>query len=323
MQVRFPMPFGRFQRFPQNPILQPQGDAWEAKDLFNPTAIVRDGRVYLFYRAEDNTGLGQWNGTSRIGLAVSDDGLNFTRYPHPVLVPTEPYELPGGCEDPRIVWLEDKYIMTYTAFDGTTARLCLATSQELLNWRKHGVLFPGWQGTDHSEWSKSGAIVPERINGRFVMYFGDTDIWIAYSDDGVNWTPEKDPVMRRNPDAKAFDSLLIEPGPAPVVTDLGIILIYNAAQRVEDGPDRGKMRYAVGEVVFSKEDPTRVLYRSEQPVFVPETPDERSGQVDHVVFAEGLVRFNGKWLLYYGMGDSRVGAAWSADEATVCDGGNL
>jgi predicted GH43/DUF377 family glycosyl hydrolase len=304
-----PFPFGPFRKYHHNPILFPTGDGWEAKDLFNPTAVVKDDKVYLLYRAEDRTGAGEWNGTSRIGLAVSTDGIHFERFPDPVLFPTMPYEQPGGCEDPRIVMFDGTYYMTYTAFDGSTARLCLATSNDLIHWEKHGVLFPGWNQGPISEWTKSGAIVPEKINNRYVMYFGDTDIWIAYSDDGIHWIPEEECVMRRSTDPAAFDSLLIEPGPAPVVTEEGILLFYNAARMISEGADKGKPYYSVGQVLFSRDDPKTVLRRTETPVLVPDSADELVGQVDYVVFAEGLVRFRDSWLLYYGMADSKIGLA--------------
>ncbi|WDM02818.1 glycosidase [Alicyclobacillus cycloheptanicus] len=289
--------------------MTPQGDGWEAKDLFNPAAIVKDGRVYLLYRAEDRTGPGLWNGTSRIGLAVSDDGYHFERHPEPVLVPTEPYELPGGCEDPRVVEIEGTYYMTYTAFDGETARLCLATSTDLYHWRKHGYLIATWPWGPQPDWTKSGAIVPERIDGRLVMYFGDSDIWMATSDNGIRWSVDEEPVMKRSGSKASFDSFLIEPGPTPVVTEDGILLIYNGARRITEGEHAGKLHYSVGQVLFSKDQPRHVLRRTPEAVFAPETQHEQFGQVDFVVFAEGLVRFGGQWLLYYGMADSTIGVA--------------
>lgn len=302
----FPLQFVKHR---QNPILQPQGHSWEAKDVFNPGAIVKDDKVYLLYRAEDHSGRNLWNGTSRIGLAVSRDGFHFERLRKPVLFPTETYEHPGGCEDPRIVRLEDTFVMTYTGFDGKMARLCLATSQDLLHWEKHGVLFPAWEHGPRAGWSKSGAIVPYKIQDRYIMYFGDSDIWIAFSEDGIHWQPQPDCVMRRRADHSSFDSLLIEPGPPPVVTDQGILLFYNAARTIPHGPDAGKPYYSTGQVLFSLKNPKKVLYRSEQPIFIPETEEETHGQINHVVFAEGLVYFRKRWFLYYGMADSRIGVA--------------
>ena len=219
--VAFPQQVGPFLKYEGNPILQPQGTGFEEKAVFNPAAIVRNDTLYLLYRAEDTTGAGQWNGTSRIGLAKSIDGTNFTRRPEPVIVPEYDYETPGGCEDPRIVKVGDTYYLTYTAYDGHTARLSLATSQDLIHWNKYGPILPSWG------WSKAGAILPEEINSQYIMYFGDSNMWIAYSDDLINWTVDPNPVMR--PRSGYFDANLVEPGPPPVLMEEGILLIYNGA----------------------------------------------------------------------------------------------
>ncbi|MCL6624999.1 MAG: glycoside hydrolase family 130 protein [Alicyclobacillus shizuokensis] len=310
-------PLGPFEKHLGNPILGPIGDTWQAKDLFNPTAVCKDNKVYLLYRAEDHSGIGRWNGTSRIGLAISDDGIHFERHADPVLVPTEPYELPGGCEDPRVTQIGDTYYLTYSAFDGRSARLCLATSTDLYNWTKHGILFPEWAGgSSRRVWSKSGAILSDPIAGRYVMYFGDTNIWIAYSEDLIHWTPDANPVLCPSDHPEAFDSALVEPGPQPILTSDGILLIYNAARRMDpvgassaDSLRYGGLRYAVGQALFSREDPTRVLARTAEPFMLPGFEDELKGQVDNVVFAEGLVHHNNVWYLYYGMADSKIGVA--------------
>ncbi|WAH38164.1 glycoside hydrolase family 130 protein [Alicyclobacillus dauci] len=308
-QVKFPL--GPFEKYQNNPIMGPQGDTWESKDLFNPTAIQKDGKIHLLYRAEDHTGPGEWNGTSRIGLAISEDGIHFERHPEPVLVPTESYELPGGCEDPRVTQVGDTYYLTYSGFNGSSAVLCLATSKDLYNWEKHGVLFPEWTEGSDKVWSKSGAILAEPINGKYVMYFGDTNIWIAYSEDLIHWTPDPKPVFTPSSDPMAFDSALIEPGPAPFVTDEGIVLIYNAARTITETNDAsvGKLRYSAGQVLLSKSDPSKVISRTSEPFFVPGSRDEIVGQVDNVVFVEGLVMYKGTFHLYYGMADSKIGVA--------------
>ncbi|WP_026961436.1 glycoside hydrolase family 130 protein [Alicyclobacillus herbarius] len=311
-------PLGPFVKHGANPILGPIGDTWQAKDLFNPTAVCKDGKVYLLYRAEDYSGIGHWNGTSRIGLAISEDGIHFERHPEPVLVPTEPYELPGGCEDPRVTQVGDTYYLTYSAFDGRSARLCLATSTDLYHWTKHGVLFPEWVGgTSNRVWSKSGAILADPLDGRYVMYFGDTNIWVAYSEDLLSWIPEKEPVLRPSVHPHAFDSALVEPGPQPILTKDGILLIYNAARRLnpdqpispDDPVGYGSLRYAIGQALFSRENPAQVLVRTEEPFMTPGSEHELTGQVDNVVFAEGLVHHNETWYLYYGMADSKIGVA--------------
>ncbi len=284
---------GPFNKYDGNPILTPSGETWESKDVFNPAAWSDGNTVYLLYRAEDSTGIGEWNGTSRIGLARSDDGVRFVRESTPVLEPSEPYELPGGCEDPRVVRIGGRYYMTYTAYDGQTARLALATSENLRNWTKHGPLF------EERGWTKSGAILDTPVDGKYWMYFGDTNIWAASSTDLLTWTVIEEPVLRPRPGM--FDSKLVEPGPPPVVTDDGILFLYNGAD--------DNTAYASGQALFDIHDPTRVLDRSATPFFTPSLQLEHEGQVPNVVFIEGLVNFQGRWLLYYGMGDSGIGVA--------------
>ena len=289
---------GPFDKYESNPILVPQGATWEAKDVFNPTTWSDGETVFMLYRAEDSTGIGDWNGTSRIGLATSTDGIHFERHPEPVLEPTEPYELPGGCEDPRVVKIDETFYLTYTAYDGETARLALATSPDLKTWTKHGLLFPDLG------WTKSGAILTEPVDGRYWMYFGDTNLWAAHSEDLIHWTPLEEPVLRPRPDA--FDSRLVEPGPEPRLTDEGILLLYNSADSA--------LVYRAGQALFDPSDPTRLLARSDEPFMVPTFELEQDGQIPNVVFVQGLARLDGRWLLYYGMGDSGIGVATSEAE---------
>ena len=99
--------------------------------------------------------------------------------------------------------------------------------------------------------------------------------------------------------AGAFDAQVVEPGPPPIMTPEGILLIYNGAD--------DKSLYSTGWVLFDKKDPTRVLARAEQPIFAPEKEWEKVGQVPNVVFVEGLVRDGKRWLFYYGGADKHVG----------------
>lgn len=284
---------GPFEKYDGNPILTPQGSTWEAKDVFNPAAWSDGETIYMLYRGEDSTGIGDWNGTSRIGLATSTDGIHFEREDEPVFEPVEEWELPGGAEDPRIVHVNDTFYMTYTAYDGETARLALASSPDLHNWERHGLVFPDWG------WSKAGAIIPEKINGRYWMYFGDTNIWVAWSEDLVNWTPIEEPVMRPREDK--FDSGLIEPGPTPILTDQGILMLYNSAD--ED------LVYRTGQALFDKNDPTKIIRRSEDYFMEPHEELEKEGQISNVVFIEGYAELRNRGFLYFGMGDSGIGVA--------------
>lgn len=296
-----------FVKYQGNPIVCPGSWDWDGKDVFNPTAVVRGEYVYLLYRAEDFEGIGLWNGTSRIGLAVSKDGLTFEKIPYPVLEPTEPYEMPGGCEDPRVVEIDGRYYMTYTAYDGKTARLCLASSDDLIRWEKHGCMVPGFYGEKGYEWSKAGAILPCKLHNRYWMYFGEGCVYLAFSEDMTTWTVIPDPVLK--PRGKGyFDADLVEPGPAPRVTQEGIVLIYNGAVELAPGnpPQR---RYSAGVAVFSLDNPAQLIARSEYPFLEPDNEWEQEGQVNNVVFVEGYVEFQNRALLYYGMADSRIGVA--------------
>ena len=333
---------GPFQREDAaNPCLTPSAAAvfgcpvrgetvrWEEKDVFNPAAVVRDGKVNLLYRAEDT--VGRHAGTSRIGLAESDDGLTFRRRPTPVLYPDHDamyeYEWEGGCEDPRIV--EDDagvYYLTYTAYDGHTARLAVATSSDLLHWQKRGLaLGKSRAGRYRDMWSKSGAIVcrrhgdrlvAARIDGRYWMYWGEADIYIATSDNLVDWEPlvydGQDRALRYlfGPRRNRFDSALVEPGPPAILGDTGILFIYNSKNSPATGdPTLPDGTYAAGQVLCDPLDPTAVLRRSTGYFMHPERPYEITGQVGNVCFLEGLVHFRDRWLLYYGTADSKIAVA--------------
>jgi predicted GH43/DUF377 family glycosyl hydrolase len=295
---------------------------WDEKDVFNPAAVVHQDKVYLLFRAEDT--VGQYAGTSRIGLAESADGLHFTKISEPVLFPDDDamktFEWEGGVEDPRVVEREDStFIMTYTAYDGKLARLCLATSRDLRHWTKEGLIFGGKYT---NTWSKSGAIVAkqigerivaQKVNNQYWMYWGDTDIFLASSPDLIHWSPiEEDgkprPVLRTR--TGYFDSRLVESGPFALLTEKGILLIYNGMNLESGGdPTIAPGAYCAGQALFYPDDPAKLMDRLEDNFLKPDKPYEVTGQVNQVCFVEGMVPFNGHWFLYYGLADSRIGVA--------------
>lgn len=303
------------------PILEKE-IPWENKDVFNPSAIVKDGKVWLMYRAEDT--IGRYNGTSRIGMAVSDDGLHFTRLPEPVLYPDHDeqfsLEWEGGIEDPRVVKRpEGGYYMTYTSYDGKIARLCQAKSEDLLTWKKLGTVLTG-SYTDH--WSKSGAVVVEpsgsdmiakKISGKYWMYFGDTDLFMAWSEDLEHWTPLEENgqlVSVLKPRPGKFDSRLVESGPYAIWSTKEILLLYNGMNLDQGGaPDLPAGAYSSGKSWFDPQKPLRLIRRSENYFLRPDKPYEILGQVNQVCFIEGLVFFKNKWFLYYGTADSKIAVA--------------
>ena len=295
--------FGAWQRLSKEPILAPQGAGWESAGTFNPAVIEHQGKYVMLYRAQDA------QGTSRLGYAESPDGIHFERRPQPVLSPEAEYEKSGGVEDPRLVKLDDTYYLTYTGYNTRDAQLCLATSRDLIHWDRKGVILPAYKGNWNTGWTKSGAIVPEKVDGKYWMYFLGTtpdkndQMGLAYSTDLIHWTEAtKTPVLPRRPGQ--FDSRVVEPGPPPILTPDGIVLIYNGAD--------DKLVYRTAIAIFDRKDPRKVLYRSEQPIFAPEMEWEKVGQVPNVVFVEGMARRGDHYLFYYGGADKYVGVAEAA-----------
>lgn len=327
---------------------------WQESFIFNPVAIVKDGKVYLIFRGEDR--IGPYGGTSRIGLAESDDGITFKKLPAPILFPDNDeyliFEKDGGCEDPRIVERPDGgYVMTYTAFDGKRARLLVATSEDLFSWKKQGLAFGKASDNIYRDlWSKSGSIVCKmegnklvatRINGKYWMYWGETDIFLATSDNLINWEPVlkeektgkllseylghgsyeitfgppinyfKSAVSIRN---GRFDSGLVEPGPPAILTDKGILLIYNASNNLAVGDTSLQAsEYTVGQILFDSEDPSISIARCTKYFLRSESVKERKGQMNNTAFVEGMVYFNKSWFLYYVTGEANIGVAVSYD----------
>jgi beta-1,2-mannosidase len=296
-------PFGAWQRASENPVISPQGDGWESAGTFNPSVVLRDGKIVMLYRAQDKAG------TSRLGYAESVDGIHFTRRSQPVFSPEKDYEKDGGVEDPRLVQFGDTYYLTYTGYNKKDAQLCLATSKDLVHWERRGVILPAYKGNWNVRWTKSGAIVPEKVGGKYWMYFLGTSqdnkdqMGLAWSTDLLHWTEATEtPVLPAR--AGQFDSRVVEPGPAPIVTPKGIFLIYN-------GTD-DKLVYRTGVAVFDRNDPRRVISRTDSPIFAPEKEWEKVGQVPNVVFVEGMVRKGADYLFYYGGADTNVGVAKAA-----------
>jgi predicted GH43/DUF377 family glycosyl hydrolase len=294
------LPFGTWHRVSETPMISPQGDGWESAGTFNPSVILREGKTAMLYRAQDK------NGTSRLGYAESADGIHFTRRSEPVLSPEKDYEKAGGVEDPRLVQFGDTYYLTYTGYNKKDAQLCLATSKDLIHWRRRGVILPAYQGRWNIRWTKSGAIVPEKIAGKYWMYYLGTtpdnndQIGLATSTDLLHWADATDaPVLPARPGK--FDSRVAEPGPAPIITPKGIVLIYNGAD--------DKLVYRTGVAVFDRHDPRALISRTDVPIFAPEKPWEKVGQVPNVVFVEGMLRQGERYLFYYGGADTYVGVA--------------
>jgi len=305
--------------------------AWESNDTFNPAAIVKGKKIVVLYRAEDKSGVKIGHRTSRIGYASSKDGLHFKRKKAPVFYPRnddqQEYEWPGGTEDPRVAVTEGgMYVLFYTQWNRKVPRLGVATSKNLITWKKHGPIFeknknfPAIFNKSHKSASivtrlKGNKQVIAKINGKYWMYWGEHGVYGATSDNLIDWEPVVDEKGQLkafiSPRAGYFDSSLTECGPPAILTDKGILLLYNGKNNEKTGDRRfNKGTYSAGQVLFDSSDPTKVIGRLDVPFLRPMEPFEKSGQyIDGTVFIEGLVYFKKKWFLYYGCADSKVGVA--------------
>ena len=336
--------FGGFVRPANvNPIISPDSSSvfidpmsgkenhWESDNTFNPAATIKGGKVIVLYRAEDNSGNGIGFHTSRIGFAESDDGLHFKRKNKPVLFPAKDsqkeFEWPGGCEDPRVAMTETgMYVMFYTQWNRKLPRLGVATSTDLIHWKKHGPIFQkAYNGRFFNMASKSASIITKmigdkqviaKINGKYWLYWGEHHVYAATSTDLINWQP----VLNKNKKLKElisprkgfFDSDLTECGPPALITKNGILLFYNGKNKSGDEGDKryNTDSYCAGQVLFDLKDPSKPIARLDVPFLRPMETFEKSGQyVNGTVFIEGLVFFEKKWFLYYGCADSKVGVA--------------
>lgn len=221
---------GRFVKTKENPIVKADSTLlffcpvkkeivkWQKADVFNPAAIVKDGKVYLFTRSEDNPKAILGGRTSRIGLAVSDDGIHFENFKEPVLFPDNDefskYDYPGGCEDPRIVeTAEGLYVIAYTSWNYKVPRLSIAISKDLFHWQKKGpALAKAYDGKFLDLASKSASIITKMLNnrpivakikGKYWMYWGEQFVNLAWSENLWDWNPLLD---EKKPSQSIFET---------------------------------------------------------------------------------------------------------------------
>lgn len=307
---------------------------WKKADVFNPAAIVRNDTIYVLSRCEDNPAATLGGRTSRIGISASMDGINFTSFPEPVLYPAndgfQQYDYPGGCEDPRIVQTEEGlYVLAYTSWNYKVPRLSIAFSKDLFHWEKKGPAFAKAYDRKFLDTATKSAsmitkmvdqkIVLAKIAGKYWMYWGEHFVNLAWSENLYDWYPllDKDGFLKKAMETRPhyFDSDLTECGPPALITDRGVMLMYNgknANQAKNADPSLPMGTYSTGRVFFDKNNLQTILIRSDRPFLRPTLPYEISGQyAAGTTFAEGLVFYKTKWFLYYGTADSYVGVAVS------------
>ncbi len=298
-----------------NPILSPRADnKWEAFTTFNPAALLVEDKVYILYRAQ---GLDY---ISTVGYAVSHNGIEIDeRSDKPIYAPTQGFENNaksgvdydftsgggyGGCEDPRVTKIGDKVYMTYVAFDGWSPPRLALTSILLTDfldkkwlWTKPVLISPP------GIVDKSGCILPEKINGKYVFFHRVfPNILIDYVDD-LNFDGQTRFLKGQysipiRPDK--WDSRKIGAGAPPIKTKDGWLLIYYGV----DDRDAGK--YHIGAMLLDLKNPTKVLYRSDEPILGPTEEYENTGFKPGVAYPCGAVVKDNNLLVYYGGADSVV-----------------
>lgn len=278
----------KLKRHLESPILKPNPlNEWEALNVFNCGVVHHDGLFHMFYRAQ---GLDY---VSRIGYALSEDGVHFNRLQQPLLSPQDEWET-RGIEDPRITYLagEERFIMAYTAYSPLGITPMFAASTNLITWRRMGPLVKGEDNKDH-------VLFPRRIGDRYVSFHRrPPSMWVAYSDDLKTWG-HFEVVME--PREGAWDSKRVGAGGVPIETDEGWLILYH-------GYNFDHV-YRFGACLLDLEDPTRVLARPRDFLMEPREVWELKGDVPHAIFSAANPVVEGTVYVYYGGADRVIGLA--------------
>ncbi len=310
-------------------IMEPEpGNEMEVEGVLNPAAVRGpDGHLYLFPRmvAKGNF--------SRIGIARvlfndAGDPTGVERLDI-VLEPEADYELRpggGGCEDPRVTYLEPvkHYVMTYVAFGPNGPRIALARSYDLFHWERIGLAkFTPYknvkfEGVDN----KDSCIFPDFVanpSGNMELALlhrplfpgsrpEDTvkkpssreidihkeSIWISFCPVNMHTLKVVNQgkfTSHRRLASPVFDweSLKIGCGTTPVLTQHGWMLIYHGVSEAPgEGDEKQRLTYSAGVMMLAKDDPCDILYRSPDPILKPDLPEEQVGLIANVVFPTGM-----------------------------------
>jgi len=314
----------RIVRCDKNPIVTPGLFAWRKATVFNPAAIVHEGKFYLFERAAGS--LRPW--LCHIGLLASDDGVRFSHVvDKPVFTPEMMGWPQGSVQDPRVVKLDDTFYMVYAVRpyaihvgqrpgfdikeyypelkDGTVSnrtRSAIAVSKDLVHWEHLDFCTP--EAVD----DRDVILFPEKIGGRYALlrrpqggvYTGKPpSIYISYSTDLKDWS---EPELLAAPKFK-WEGAKIGGSTPPIRTESGWLFLYH-------GVDKDVV-YRVGAMLLDPDDPRKVLARTRIAIMEPTDDYERVGSpyIGNVVFPCGAVVNDGILHIYYGCCDYTIGLA--------------
>ncbi len=302
------------QRSHTNPILTPSEQHWESRATFNPAAAMHDDKVHMLYRAVGA------DDRSVLGYAASDDGFSVhhrssvpvygsnLQQPSGVTIKI-PYSsgggTNGGCEDPRMTIIGSRAYLIYTSFDGWgSLRLAMSSIsladfiKQKWNWKQPVMISP--PGQIHKNW----VLFPEKINGQYALLHSiSPEIQIVYFDDlnhldGAHFVQSA--YRPGTPRKGAWDSWVRGAGPPPMKTKYGWLLLYHAMDF------RDPNRYKLGAMLLDLKDPTKILYRAQEPILEPDEWYENHGFKSGVVYSCGAVIKDGQLLVYYGGADTVV-----------------
>ncbi len=284
----------KLRRHPANPVLLPDpASSWEAMNVFNPAVIHQGALFHMYYRAQG------FDGVSRLGYAVSEDGVTWNRLRRPILEPATDIDS-HGVEDPRVTAFDDHYYMAYTGYSGgdpiaQSITPMFAVSTNLISWERIGPLVRGEDNKDHF-------LLPRKIKGRYVAFHRRLrDIWLAESDDLITWPEEHMRiVMGPGPD-NSWDCKRVGGNGPPIETDHGWLMLYHGYEH--------QNIYRFGVCLLDREDPARVLNRPREPIFEPEELWELEGHVPNVVFSSANPVVNDIVHVYYGAADHVIALA--------------
>lgn len=294
-------------RFAGNPIITPRpGVLWEAGGTINPAAIDLGGKTHLMYRAVAEGNI------STLGYASSSDGFSIDERPDkPIYFPRASFETRGdgannnyGCEDPRLMEIEERIYMTYTGYDGATPRVAVSSiskddfiKKKWSSWAMPQVITPPGI-TD-----KDSAILPERYKGGYMVFHRVGLSVCADFVKSLDFSREKitQCIEIIAPRRGMWDGGKVGISTPPIKTKAGWLLLYHGIS--------WSSTYRVGAVLLDLEDPTIIRARTALPLFEPQEEYEHKGVVANVVFPCGAVLRGGTVYIYYGAADKVIGVA--------------
>lgn len=274
-------------RHPANPILYPDPcREWESRNVFNCAVTQHNGLFHMHFRAQGV------DYTSRIGYAVSSDGLNWNRLEKPVFAPHNGRDDYRGVEDPRVTPLDGTFYMTYTAYGANSYFPMIARSDDLITWTDVGPL-------ERAE-NKDHILFPEKIGGRYViLHRRNRHIWIGFSDDLIHWGDHQ-VLMSPRPE-NDWDSLSIGGNGLPIKTEHGWLLFYHGYGEPHI------YRHSIA--LLDLDNPTKIIHRPKDFIIEPAETWELKGDVNNALFSCSNNVVGADIYFYYAGADRLIGLA--------------